>query len=106
MTVSVLSSRDLPDIRPITTAEYPRMAAVDLLRLDERVDLEVKLPIYAAAGIPEYWVIDLENKEIIQATKPLTKQATYGHIVHHPANAVVKSTSLEGVAVVLEDIDP
>ena len=28
------------------------------------IDREIKLPIYVAAGIPEYWIIDLHNNQI------------------------------------------
>lgn len=29
-----------------------------------RYDKEIKLPVYAKAGIPEYWIINIERKEI------------------------------------------
>lgn len=33
-------------------------------------DQKVKLPLYAAAGIPTYWIVDLENRQIQVHTAP------------------------------------
>jgi Uma2 family endonuclease len=33
-------------------------------------DQEVKMPIYAAAGIPEYWIADLVNETLIVHRDP------------------------------------
>lgn len=32
--------------------------------------MEVKLPLYAEAGIAEYWIADLQNQKIIIHTDP------------------------------------
>jgi len=31
-------------------------------------DIHIKLPIYANAGIPEVWIIDIKNKQLLQFT--------------------------------------
>ena len=33
-------------------------------------DRRVKIPLYAKAGIPEYWIINVDKKQIEQYTKP------------------------------------
>ncbi|MEM7110009.1 MAG: Uma2 family endonuclease, partial [Bacteroidota bacterium] len=33
-------------------------------------DKEVKLPLYASAGIPEYWIVNMDKKQIEVHTKP------------------------------------
>lgn len=35
-----------------------------------RYDREVKLPLYALAGIPEVWIVDLQNEEILTYSRP------------------------------------
>ena len=35
-----------------------------------RLDQQIKLPVYAAAGIPEYWIADLAREEIIVHREP------------------------------------
>jgi Uma2 family endonuclease len=52
----------------VGAAELP--VAADVLLLVESIastsmtDRHVKLPIYAAAGIPEYWIVDFNDKSI------------------------------------------
>ncbi|MGI8540340.1 MAG: Uma2 family endonuclease [Rubrobacteraceae bacterium] len=33
-------------------------------------DLDVKVPLYARYGVPEYWIVDLENREVIAHSRP------------------------------------
>jgi Uma2 family endonuclease len=40
-----------------------------------RFDKQVKLPVYAAAGIPEYWIVDVERELIVIHRDPVG--ATY-----------------------------
>jgi Uma2 family endonuclease len=48
--------------------ELPRAADVQLVVESSATSLEkdrtVKLPIYASAGIPEYWIVDLINNQL------------------------------------------
>lgn len=37
-----------------------------------RYDREVKLPLYAGAGIPEVWIVDLEGQRVLVYRKPNT----------------------------------
>ena len=41
-------------------------------------DLEIKLPLYALAGICEYWVINLVDRQIERFTQPNTATGQYG----------------------------
>lgn len=41
-----------------------------------RYDREVKLPLYARAGIPEVWIVDLQNEEILTYSRP--EDGAYG----------------------------
>lgn len=60
------------------SSEHP--AAEDVLLLIEvsetsaEYDLEVKLPLYAAAGIPEVWLIDLEKELLEVHSRPAGEQ--------------------------------
>jgi Uma2 family endonuclease len=46
-------------------------------------DLTVKAPLYAAAAIPEYWVLDLENRRLIVHRDPDVATGTYSSVVTH-----------------------
>lgn len=52
-------------------------------------DLGPKMQIYAAAGIVEYWVIDLVNRKLLVHTKPDQAKAEYRSVVTHDDNATV-----------------
>jgi Uma2 family endonuclease len=60
--------------------EHP--TAKDVLLLIEvsdstlRYDLDTKARLYAAHGIPEYWVIDLVNRRVVRHRVPSRKQYT------------------------------
>lgn len=45
-----------------------------------RLDLGVKARIYARAGVPEYWVVDLKKSEVVVHRRPDRTAASYGSI--------------------------
>ncbi|MEL6927618.1 MAG: Uma2 family endonuclease [Cyanobacteria bacterium J06600_6] len=49
-------------------------------------DLENKVVTYARNGIPEYWVIDLQNNKLIVHTNP--KNDTYAQVLEYKVGAV------------------
>lgn len=44
--------------------------AIEVARSSLRFDRDVKLPLYARAGIPEAWIVDLVDGVILVATEP------------------------------------
>ncbi|MGC5271527.1 Uma2 family endonuclease, partial [Salmonella enterica] len=44
-----------------------------------RFDRETKLPLYAAAGIPEYWIVDVNGRrvEVYSQSQALESGAVY-----------------------------
>lgn len=63
-------SRPEPDlaIAPITPRDrHPSGAllAVEVSVSSRRIDLGLKAKLYAAAGVPEYWVLDVEGRSLI-----------------------------------------
>ncbi|MGB5771805.1 MAG: Uma2 family endonuclease [Crocosphaera sp.] len=43
---------------------------VEVAKTSLKQDLEIKLPIYATAGIQEYWVLDLSKRQVIAFRNP------------------------------------
>jgi Uma2 family endonuclease len=60
----IVVSRGLPDEGPITLNRVALIVEVADTSLD--FDLEAKAALYAAAGVPEYWVADVNAKVIHQ----------------------------------------
>jgi len=69
---------------------------IEVSNASRRLDLGLKAVLYAAAGIPDYWVVDLARGEIVVHREPAGK--TWASItrhrdglvtaLHHPAVAV------------------
>lgn len=82
---------------------HPREASllIEVSRSSRRRDLSIKARIYAHAGVPDYWVIDLVAREVVVHRDPrgdgyldVTRHgAGVVHPLHHPA-VVVEVTSL------------
>ncbi|MDW3651306.1 MAG: Uma2 family endonuclease [Bacteroidia bacterium] len=56
-------------------------------------DREIKLPLYAAAGIPFLWIVDLENRQIEEYS--------------HPVNGIYQNRLIcrKGDVLILEELD-
>ncbi len=62
-------------------------------------DRRVKSVLYALAGISEYWVINLKQRQVEVYLKPDTAAGTYGSVTHYPADATWESPFADTVAV-------
>ncbi|MEM9109690.1 MAG: Uma2 family endonuclease [Planctomycetota bacterium] len=58
-------------------------------------DAQVKMPIYAAAGIFEYWIVDIENKTLIVHRDPTDNG--YGLIQKFTGETPVSAASVDGL---------
>ncbi len=65
-------------------------------------DREVKLPLYASAGIPEAWLVDIAAGRIERHTEPSADG--YGAIIVARRGAVVTSTTVPTVSVAVDAI--
>jgi Uma2 family endonuclease len=72
-------------------------------------DLTVKAPLYAAAAIPEYWVLDLENRRLIVHRDPDVETGTYSSVVtHHEGgrcSPLIKPDSFVNIADMLPAVE-
>lgn len=59
-------------------------------------DLEVKTKIYASAGIPEYWIINLQTMELIIFRVPTYKGYQHQEIVN---NGEIRSLAFPDIAI-------
>lgn len=90
--------------------ETVRTTAADILLLIEVADSSldydrlVKEPVYAAAGIPEYWLVDLVLNRIEVRTQP--GPAGYARIVVSERNDAVSPTAFPDVTILVTDLLP
>jgi len=60
-------------------------------------DLGRKAVLYAAAGVPEYWVVDLNNRRVLVHTHPATDG--YHERSQVPLGESLLSTTVDGLAI-------
>jgi Uma2 family endonuclease len=87
-----------PDIAVVPAANYrhahPSEARllVEVSRTSRRKDLGVKARVYAAAGVPEYWVVDLAKGVVVRHAQPAP--TGYGEITVHGADDRLEISSV------------
>lgn len=61
---------------------HPRTAllVVEVSNSSLRIDRGIKVSIYAEAGVPEYWIVDLDARRIEVRTVPDPTRRTYGSL--------------------------
>lgn len=64
-------------------AAHPTAASlvIEVAHASRRIDLGLKAALYAAAGIPDYWVVDLTRDEIVVHREPAG--TTFAAITRH-----------------------
>ncbi len=93
-----------PDIivwEPIRTRSWvPRERVRIAIEVSENTltdDLGYKRGLYAAAGIPEYWVVDLRGRAIHQNWAPM--EGEYSRAQAVPFGGTIASTAVPGLAI-------
>ncbi len=81
-----------------TTADL----VIEVAHSSRRTDLGLKAVLYTAAGIGDYWVIDLARHEIVVHREP--DQGAFGSVTHHQGAEVVAALRHPGLAVTVGDL--
>jgi Uma2 family endonuclease len=101
-------SEPQPDIAVCVKDRTRRDHPSELLLLIEvsesslRKDRGLKLRIYAASGVPEYWVVDLQHDRVEVYTEPSGE--SYGRVEIRRGDDVLRPLRLPGVAISLADM--
>ncbi len=94
-----------PDLAIIPAGDYRRdhpdeaVLVIEVSRSSLVKDLGLKARIYAAAGVPEYWVIDVEASAVHRHTEPSPEG--YRSVERHGASATLDAA---GVPVRLDEL--
>lgn len=83
------------------TAELPKAAGallvVEVADTSLAYDRERKLPLYAAAGIPEAWLVNLARDRVDVHSSPESGGSGYGTLTHYVRGEKVVSATLPGL---------
>ena len=80
------------------------LIAIEVADSSLSYDREEKMPRYAAAGVPEAWLVDVKAKTITVYTEP--RAAGYRSVLTLAWTEEVVATAIEGLSLVFEDILP
>jgi len=75
---------------------------IEVAETSARYDREVKLPLYARAGIPEVWLIDLESGEVEAHRRP--SQGTYSDVERYGRGDSVAPAAFADLSVSVDEI--
>jgi Uma2 family endonuclease len=99
-----------PDVAVVPAADYsaahPTTAwlGVEVSQDSAAKDRQWKARIYAKAGIPEYWVVDLKARTVEVYREPRGER--YEQVTRHSEGAVLRPHALDGVEVPVEGVLP
>jgi len=65
-------------------------------------DRSIKTEIYAQAGVPEYWIVNVRKHTVEVLTRP--SRDGYGRVVTREAGDVLRPSRLRGIAIAVGDI--
>lgn len=67
-------------------------------------DKNIKLPLYAGAGIPEVWIVDLQNRRVETHTNPGTDG--YSSVREFGPGERIRSATVEGLSFSVDEMLP
>ena len=78
------------------------LLVIEVARSSMRRDRDVKAPIYSVAEVPEYWIVDIDQEEVVVFTEPRGESYRKVDIVHR--TGVLKPVGLAGVEISVADL--
>jgi len=109
----VLGERDAPQpdltllkYRPEGYPHHPRardiLLAVEVADTTLAYDRDVKVPLYARAGIPEAWLVDIVSERVLVCQEPAGGR--YTSVRAFPRGATIALRSFPGITFLVDDI--
>jgi Uma2 family endonuclease len=86
------------------STDHPSAALliVEVAHTSHRKDREVKAPLYAACGVPEYWLVDVPARTVEVHTEP--SEGLYTHVELRTAGDAIALVAFPDVAIAVGDL--
>jgi Uma2 family endonuclease len=86
--------------------EHPSAALllIEVAESSVRKDRDIKASIYAEAGVPEYWIVDLSGSELVIAVHTHPSEHGYRHVETLRDGDHLRPTRLPGVEIAVADV--
>jgi Uma2 family endonuclease len=99
---AIVLKRPLVEFQPIAPQPRDLLSVLEVSLTTRDYDLGAKASLYAAAGIVEYWVLDLRDSRIVVHREPAGDR--YLSIVAYAADEAVSPLAAPGASVRLIDL--
>jgi Uma2 family endonuclease len=93
-----------PDVTAYGTDETEPLLVIEVADSSLQYDLTVKTELYARAGIPEYWVVDLVHRRLFVFREP--KDGVFRSRTEHETDATVRPISWPATVVEISALFP
>jgi Uma2 family endonuclease len=94
----------IPDSGAIAGNRRAALLVIEVAGESLRKDRLVKARIYARAGIPEYWIVDLQGRSVELHRDPDVTAGAYRHSLKAVPGEQLRSSAVQGVAVDVSDL--
>jgi len=110
--LTLSSSEPEPDLAVALTAHerhvdrHPHTAllVIEVAGRSQAMDLGAKAALYAAAGVKEYWVVDLAAEEVVVHRGPKPGERRFRQVTAAARGEVLVSRALTSVRIKLDDL--
>jgi len=92
------------DIRTNEMTGEDIFLVIEVMKSSQRRHLDHKRPIYAASGVPELWLIDLDQQQTHVCRQPETGAERYRSVETLPLAARLNSSSAPQVAITVANL--
>ena len=75
---------------------------VEVMKTSQRRDRELKLPVYAAAGVPEVWLIDLDGGKVEVFRTPNAAKQTFKDVSMASFDAQLSPQAFQNISICIE----
>lgn len=103
-------SEPQPDLSVIPPGDYetefPSTAwlLVEVSLSSLRKDRKIKAPLYAECGVPEYWIVNVVDREIEVYTEP--ENGRYAKVERFARGSKIRLVQLSDIEIAVEDVVP
>ena len=99
---AIVLRRSASEFRAENPAPPDLLLVAEVSAITQDLDLGAKAALYAAAGIPEYWVLDLTANRIVVHRNPSGER--YNSILAYAADEAVSPLAAESASIRLADL--
>ena len=93
--IAITDSADGDGLLPLVATRL----VIEIASTTLATDLGLKADLYAAAGVPEYWVVDVQERRVLMHANPRGYDSAYDGQLDVPFGETLHAATIEGLQV-------